>query len=245
MHGLRLLDLGHDGGAAARDLLCLGDVFRALDEGERHPVDAGVERSIEIGAVLLRQRRERHRRVGKAYAFAVRQFAADLDARDDALVVHLGRDKPYLAVIEQERMARLDGGEDLGVRQVRALGVAGRGIIIEDENLAIGERGRTGCEAADPELGPLKVDQNADRAAVLALDVADRRHELAHAVVGGVTHIDAEDVGAGLEQVCDDAAVRGRRTEGRDDLGATQTSHQLRLRDGGVGAAGRPAAGGV
>ena len=74
MHGLRLLDLGHDGGAAARDLLRLGDVFRALDEGERHPVDAGVERSIEIGAVLLRQRRERHRRVGKAYAFAVRNL---------------------------------------------------------------------------------------------------------------------------------------------------------------------------
>ena len=56
MHGLRLLDLGHDGGAAARDLLRLGDVFRTLDEGERHPVDAGVERGIEIGAVLLRQR---------------------------------------------------------------------------------------------------------------------------------------------------------------------------------------------
>ena len=71
MHGLRLFDLGHDGGAAARDLLGLGDVFRTLDEGERHPVDAGVERGVEIGAVLFRQRRERHRGVGKADAFAV------------------------------------------------------------------------------------------------------------------------------------------------------------------------------
>jgi hypothetical protein len=56
IHGLRLFDLGHDGGAATRDLLRLGDVFRTLDEGERHPVDAGIERGIEIGAVLFRQR---------------------------------------------------------------------------------------------------------------------------------------------------------------------------------------------
>ena len=53
MHRLRLLDLGHDGGAAARDLLGFGDVLRPLDEGERHPVDAGVERGLEVGAVLL------------------------------------------------------------------------------------------------------------------------------------------------------------------------------------------------
>ena len=39
-----------------RDLLRLGDVLRALDERQRHPVDAGVERGVEIGAVLRRQR---------------------------------------------------------------------------------------------------------------------------------------------------------------------------------------------
>ena len=48
-HRLRLLDLGHHRGAAARDLLGLGDVLRALDEGQRHPVDAGIERGFEIG----------------------------------------------------------------------------------------------------------------------------------------------------------------------------------------------------
>src|SRR6266852_3003297 len=51
-HRLRLLDLRHHGGAAAGDLLRLGDVFRPLHERERHPVDAGLERGLEIGAVL-------------------------------------------------------------------------------------------------------------------------------------------------------------------------------------------------
>ena len=76
-------------------------------------------------------------------------------------------------------------------------------------------------------------------------DRADRRHEFAHAVVAGVAHVDAEDVGACREQLRDHIAVRGRRTEGRDDFCPAQTSHQLRLRDGGVGAAGRVAGGGV
>ena len=53
VHRLRLLDLGHHHGAAARDLLRLGDVLRPLDERQRHPVDAGVEGGFEIGAVLF------------------------------------------------------------------------------------------------------------------------------------------------------------------------------------------------
>ena len=59
LHRLRLLDLGHHGGAAARDLLGLGDVLGPLHEGQRDPVDAGVERRLEIGAVLVGERGER------------------------------------------------------------------------------------------------------------------------------------------------------------------------------------------
>ena len=56
LHGLRLLDLGHDGRAAARDLLRLGDVLGTLDERKRDPVDAGFERGFEVGAVFVGQR---------------------------------------------------------------------------------------------------------------------------------------------------------------------------------------------
>src|SRR6476469_5024650 len=41
---------------AARHLFGLGDVLGALHEGQPDPVDAGVERGVEIGAVLRRER---------------------------------------------------------------------------------------------------------------------------------------------------------------------------------------------
>ena len=136
-HRLRLLDLGHHRGAAAGDLLRLGDVFRALDERQRHPIDAGIERRFEVGEILRRQRRDRHDGVGQADALAVRDFAADLDARDDALRPGFGHDQAQLAVVDQERIARLDGGEDFRMRQMHARRVARRRIGVEDEVLAV------------------------------------------------------------------------------------------------------------
>jgi hypothetical protein len=41
-----------------------------------------------------------------------------------------------------------------------------------------------------------------------------------------VTHVDAEDVGAGPEQARNDGAVGGGRTESGDDLGTAQATHQ-------------------
>ncbi len=46
--------------------------------------------------------------------------------------------------------------------------------------------------------------------------------------MGGVTHIDAEHVGAGLEQVCRSSpAVEEAGAERRDDLGPAQTFSSL------------------
>ena len=130
-------------------------------------------------------------------------------------------------------MAGLDRGDDFRVRQVHALGIAGRRIGVEHEAFALRQRRGTGGEAADAQLRPLQIDQDADRPIVLGLDRADRRHQFAHARMRGVAHVDAEDVGARAEQISDRSLVGGRRTEGGDDLRPAQTSHQLRLRDGG------------
>ena len=91
---LRLLNLGHDGGPATRDLLGLCDIVGPLDEGERNPVDTGIEARFQIRAVLCRHRRERHRGIGHADAFAVGQFSADLDPRENAMAVRLNDDEP-------------------------------------------------------------------------------------------------------------------------------------------------------
>ena len=90
---------------------------------------------------------------------------------------------------------------------MHALGVAWRGIGVEHERFARGKHGWIGREGADPELWTLQIEQNADRPIVLGLHVPDRRGQLAHARMRGVTHIDAEDVGACLEQAGDDASV--------------------------------------
>ena len=53
MHGLRFLDLGHHGGAAADHPLGFVDVFGALHEGERDPVDPGHKCGFEVGAISI------------------------------------------------------------------------------------------------------------------------------------------------------------------------------------------------
>src|SRR5262249_5266942 len=98
-------------------------------------------------------------------------------------------------------------------------------------------------ERADPEFGSLQVDQDADRPAVAGLDIADVGDELAHLVVRRVAHVDAEDVGAGLEQLADHRAVRRSRAQCRQDLDTAQAPHFLV--PGGVGATAGGRAGGL
>ena len=199
------------------------------------PVDAGVERGFEIGAILLRQRRERNRGVRQAHALAVRQVAADLDPRDDLAFGNLGRRQAHLAVVEQQRVAGLDRLEDLGMRQVHARDAARRLVGIERERRALRQHHRAAFELPDAKLRALQIDQDADRPLAFVLDRADGRHQLAHAVMRRVAHIDAEDVGAGAEQRGDHGTLGRRRAERGDDLGTAQTSHQF-LRAGNGGA---------
>src|SRR5207302_1738711 len=103
---------------------------------------------------------------------------------------------------------------------------SGRWIGVELEGGAVGQGDGARREGADPKLRSLQIDQDADRPPVLEFDRADCRHELAHAVVRSMAHVDAEDVGAGPKQAGDDGAVGGGRTEGGDDLGPAQASHQ-------------------
>src|SRR5262249_23706360 len=161
----------------ARDLLRLRDVVGSLDEGERDPVDAGIEPRFEVGTVLCRQRRERHGGVGQVDAFAIGQLSADLDAGENAVAVRLDDDESYVANDVKQGVARLYGGKDSGVRQVHPLGITGSGIGVEREGFAVGQRDRICCEAADPELWTLQIEQNSDWPTVLGLHLPDSRRE--------------------------------------------------------------------
>ena len=66
-------------------------------------------------------------------------------------------------------------GEDLRMRQIDARRVARRRIGVEHEAVAVLHLHRAAGEGAEPQLRPLQIDQDADRAAGVALDAADRR----------------------------------------------------------------------
>ena len=114
--------------------------------------------------------------------------------------------------------------------------VARRRIGIEHEVSPGTSVARPVLEFADAQLRALQVDQDADRPAVAVLDGADRGDQLAHPLVRGVAHVDAEDIGARLEQPGDDRPLGGGRTERCHDLGPAQPSHRVGpQRNGAVG----------
>src|SRR5580700_1758662 len=90
---------------------------------------------------------------------------------------------------------------------------------------------------------PLQIDQDADRPVVIGLDGTDRGHEFAHLVVIGVTHIDAEHVGAGFEQPADHGAVRRGGTQRGHDFGPPLPPHGVFFPGAGVDVAPVPAGG--
>ncbi len=104
--------------------------------------------------------------------------------------------------------------------QINARGSPETRIAVEDEVVALVQVRPSAGEGAEPQFRTLQVDQNADRAVHLLLERADCRHPLAHGVMGGVTHIDAENVGAGGEQGGDGLAIGRGGAEGGDDLDA-------------------------
>ncbi len=130
----------------------------------------------------------------------------------------LDRAKAHLAVVEQQAVAGFERGEDLRVREIDAGDVAGGRVGVQHEELAGGERDLMVGEDADAQLRALQVGEDGDRPPAFELDLADDLDERAQPIVIGVAHVDAEDVGAGLEQALDRVPGGRCRTEGGEYL---------------------------
>jgi hypothetical protein len=221
----RLFHLDHDAGLAADDLARLGDVGRLLHERQCHPVDVQRQGIVQIGEVFLGEWRERDDGVGQVDALARRQHAAEHHAGGDDLAVSGGDLQPDAAVIEQQVLAGLHGGEDFGVGQADA-GCITRGFVHVEAERVAGLDGDVICrEGADAQLGALQVDHDGDGAGVLLLDGADVFVTRLEVVVIGVAHVDAEHINTGEKQLLDHLR-RGRgRAQGCNDLGLTLASH--------------------
>src|SRR5829696_8128852 len=223
---LRLLELRHDERAPARHLAPLRHVLRPLHEGHADPVDAGVDRGFEVGAVLLGHGRDRDLGVGQVDALAVRDSAADRDPRDGAPGLHLLDLESQLAVVDEDAVALLERAEDLGVGQEDALRVAGALVRIENEAGALLQHRGIAAEGAHPELRPLEVGQDRDRPPEARLDLPDGADLLAQPVAGEMAHVEPEGIGAGLEQLGHHLGRVGGRSERGDDLRASRPLHR-------------------
>ena len=124
------------------------------------------------------------------------------------------------AVVQQQLGAGHQRGEDLGVGQTDALGVAGARVQVQAEALAGLQLRRPLREGAHAQLGALQVGHHADGAAGLDLDLAQDGHADRVILGAAVAEVQPEHVHAGMEQAAEGVAVAAGRTQRGDDLGA-------------------------
>ncbi len=228
LNSLRLLDLGHQANATARNLAHFGQVFRALNEGKGNPVHfVGCENGVEVDAVLVGQNADAEQGVGQADTLAVGNPGAGNNSGDDALAVALLSAQMQLAVVDQQAVARLDRFENFRMRQENAGVVAGRIVVVQREGLAGNEINLGFGKFTDAQLGTLQVGQNADGTTVTAFNGANTLNQRPHHVVARMAHVDAEEIGAGQMQLFDHCLVGRGGAESCKNFDFAVTLHQF------------------
>ena len=149
----------------------------------------------------------------------------NLDDDVDRLGVVRHDAQPHLAVVDQKKSAGLGRLEDLGMGQGNAPRRRRCGVEVEAQLLAHRQLHRPLGEGAEAELGPLQVHQDGDGMLVMLLERAQLLDPLAMVFVHAVAEVEAEHVGAGLEQSAQALGAGGRGPQGRDDLGETLATH--------------------
>jgi hypothetical protein len=226
-HGLGLLELDDDrqlGAACGHELARLDHVLGPAHERQRDQVDPQRQPELEVGLVLVRERRRRDVGARQVDALVVAHGSALDHARGHAHAVGLEHLEADVAVVDQERVARLDVACEVrigrrGQAGIAVLGLAGPGR--DGEGRALGEVGLAARELAEPDLRALEVEQDADRASALVGDLADDLVHLPVVVVGAVGEVQAGHVHAGANQLLDLLARRRGGPQRADDLRAS------------------------
>src|SRR5437764_12237981 len=110
--------------------------------------------------------------------------------------------------------------EHFGMRQGRAARVAGLCVEVETEMAPRRQLRFAAGKIAEPQFRPLEIGEDADWAAELGFDRADLLKPRAVLVMCAVAEIEAEHIGAYIEQRAQPLASRARGPACRDDLEA-------------------------
>ena len=218
---LGLFHLHHDPGAAGRDLLRLGHVLGALDEGEADELDALLEHEGEVGAVLLGQRGDGQHHVRHVHALAVRSgppTSTSVSRWSSRWRVTRRRSLPSSSrSVVPMRAASMISGWGSCTRRTSP----GDGGEVEAEGLAglqlHAAAARTCRRGA---WGPARRPGCRSGGRCLASSVADGGDAGGVVLVGAVGEVEAEDVGAGAVQALDHLRAGRGGAEGGDHLRA-------------------------
>ncbi len=112
------------------------------------------------------------------------------------------------------------------MRKVHPAGVARRRVLVKHELVATHQVDGAVFQGSDPELRPLKVEQDRDWPAKFLFKRTDHLHPLAHIVMARVAHVDPKHVSACPKKVGERGPMGRRRTQRRNDLAATEPSHR-------------------
>ena len=137
-----------------------------------------------------------------------------------------GHREPEPPVVNEQGGAGDEHREELRVRKLHPSGIARPVGEIEPKGLAgLHLHGPVPAERPEPELRPLEIEENPDRAALLLLHGPDDLHPPLVVLGLSVTEVEPEEVRSGPEQGCDDLALIACRPQSGHDLGLARTPH--------------------
>jgi len=159
----------------------------------RHPVDAGGDAGLQ-SADPCPSCRDRDFGIRQRHALAIRHPAADDELSVSAGSASIPRLEPHLAVSSSSVVTRSDRSR-ISDAQIHPRRVAGP-LSESRVNLAPSPARRRRPSIRHAQLRPLQVGENADRPAEILFTLAMVSDQLAHPVMRGVAHYDAEHVRA-------------------------------------------------
>ncbi len=249
LDGLRLLDFGQHRKAHAllvHDRVHIDDVGRRAHERQRDHVGTGAQRPPQVVLVLVRQGRHAHRHSGQVEPLVVGDPPTLDDLGVHSRAVDLGHTQFDAAVVDQDEVTGCDVVREAHMRGRDHRAVARHRLGGDDELISRREQDGTGREGAEPDLGPLQVDEDAHA----ATDGISRSTHMPvdDLVIGmlAVGQIQTRDVHSRLHEPGDGLGSARGRPEGGDDLRATHGPQptRKRLQDaGGQTSSGRAVAG--
>ena len=223
LHRLGFLDLGDDAHAALfpiEPFLEVEDVGGLLDKGEGQIVDLLTEAEAEIFEILFRHGGDGDAGAGKVDPLAILEGAADHHLAAHVFVGHGERPQFEQAVVEQNRVARLDI-----IRQ--AFVITGNEspfpeyVAGGENHFLAGAQGQgTVAEMPDADFRPLQVGENGHRLVSAPGKFAQAADDARLARVVAVGKVQAKDVGAGFHQSQQHLFGFAGGSDRGDDLGA-------------------------